>query len=152
MWIISPANAASLSGLALTAFLAATILPLSSEAVFGALVLAGSAPGYVLVLVAGTANTAGSCVNYWLGRFLERYRDRRWFPVSAVQLSRAQDFYKRWGWPSLLLSWVPLIGDPLTIAAGFLRLPFRWFLPLVALAKFGRYALVLWLIRSAVLG
>lgn len=55
--------------------------------------------------------------------------------------------YLRWGWPSLLLSWVPVVGDPLTVMAGVMRTPFALFLLLVAIAKFGRYAALLWLLR-----
>ena len=140
-------NVASLSGLALLAFLSATVLPLSSEAAFVALAAARTAPDAALLLAAGLANTAGSCVNWLLGLLIERFRDWRWFPASDRQMDRAQRLYKRWGWPSLLLSWVPLIGDPLTVIAGVMRMPFILFLPIVALAKFGRYAALLWLLR-----
>lgn len=137
---------ASLFGLAVIAFLSATIFPLSSEALLAALAAAKAAPPWLLLAVAGTANTAGSCVNWLLGRFIDRFRDHRWFPASEAQMARAQDFYRRWGWPSLLLSWAPVVGDPLTLIAGLLRVPFWLFLPVVALAKFGRYGALLWAI------
>ena len=140
------AASVSLSGLALISFLSATILPMSSEAVLAALVLAKSAPTWLIVAIAGTANTAGSCVNWLLGLFVERFRHHKWFPVSPAQMTRAQAFYNRWGWPSLLLSWVPLIGDPLTLVAGLMRVPFWLFLPLVAFAKFARYGALVWII------
>lgn len=140
------AEFASLGGLALMSFLAATVLPLSSEVVLAAMAAGKAAPAWLLLVVAGTANTAGSCVNWWLGLLAEKLRDHKWFPASKGQLERAQAFYARWGWPSLLLSWVPVIGDPLTVIAGIMRMPFLLFLPLVAAAKFGRYAILLWLI------
>jgi membrane protein YqaA with SNARE-associated domain len=71
-------------------------------------------------------------------------KDRSWFPVSAGSLERAQGWYRRYGVWSLLASWVPIIGDPLTVAAGVMRTPIVIFLPLVALAKTARYALIVW--------
>jgi membrane protein YqaA with SNARE-associated domain len=78
-------------------------------------------------------------LNWLLGRSLERYRERRWFPASAVRLEQAQRVYARAGYWSLLLSWMPIIGDPLTLVAGVLREPLWRFVLLVALAKSGRY-------------
>ncbi|WP_371819203.1 YqaA family protein [Roseococcus sp. SDR] len=125
--------------LAASAFVAATVFPLQSEAVLIGLMLAGEQPVWALVLVASVANTAGSVVNWWLGGVIHRYRDRRWFPASPEQLSRAEGWYRRWGHWSLMLSWAPIIGDPLTVIAGVLREPLWRFLILVALAKTGRY-------------
>lgn len=125
--------------LAASAFIAATVFPLQSEAVLIGLVLAGEQPVWALVLVASVANTAGSVVNWWLGGVIHRYRDRRWFPASPEALARAEGWYRRWGHWSLMLSWAPIIGDPLTVVAGVLREPLWRFLILVALAKTGRY-------------
>ncbi|UWX04236.1 DedA family protein [Pseudoxanthomonas sp. NC8] len=132
------ADIAVLGGLFLAAFLAATLLPMQSEALLVALLLAGYPPA-TLVVVASTGNILGSMLNWWLGRELLRFRNRRWFPVSAPALARARRGYRRWGRWSLLLSWLPVIGDPLTFAAGVLREPLRVFVPLVVLAKSGRY-------------
>ncbi len=110
--------------LAFSAFTSATLLPGTSEAALVALHVAQSAPGWVLLAVASAANIAGSCVNWALGRFLVRYAGRRWFPVSQAQIDRAASWYGRYGWPSLLASWLPVVGDPLTVAAGFLKTPF----------------------------
>lgn len=126
-------------GLFLTAFLAATLLPAQSEALLVALLLADH-PAWLLVLVAGAGNVLGSTLNWWLGRGIERYRGRRWFPVGPQALARAQRWYARHGKWSLLLSWLPVVGDPLTLVAGVLREPLRPFLLLVTLAKLGRYA------------
>jgi membrane protein YqaA with SNARE-associated domain len=125
--------------LAASAFVAATVFPLQSEAVLVGLMLAGEQPVWALVLVASVANTAGSVVNWWLGGVIHRYRDRRWFPASPEALARAEGWYRRWGHWSLMLSWAPIIGDPLTVIAGVLREPLWRFLILVALAKTGRY-------------
>ena len=128
-------------GLFLTAFVAATLLPAQSEALLVGLLLAGYKP-WLLVAVASVGNVAGSTVNWWLGREVARFADRRWFPVKPATLARAQAWYARYGKWSLLLSWMPLIGDPLTLAAGVMREPLRVFLLLVAIAKTARYALL----------
>ncbi len=129
----------------MAALLAATLIPAQSETVLLALVLGDEHPVWLLVGVATFGNTLGSVLNWWLGRYLEHFRERRWFPVSAASLAKAQERFQRYGWWSLLLSWLPIIGDPLTVMAGFMRVPFLPFLLLVALAKGGRYALIGWL-------
>lgn len=126
-------------GLFLTAFVAATILPMQSEAALVGLLLADIHPVWALVIVASVGNVAGSVVNWLLGRGIERFRDRRWFPVGPAALDRAQRWYHRYGKWSLLLSWMPIVGDPLTVVAGVAREPFAIFLALVTVAKVGRY-------------
>ncbi len=128
-----------LLGLFSAAFVAATLLPAQSEAVLVALLATGKYAPLTLVLVATIGNVGGSVINWLLGRGVERFRHRRWFPVSARALERSTGWYQRWGRWSLLLSWMPIIGDPLTVAAGFLREPFWSFLLLVTIAKAGRY-------------
>lgn len=127
------------AGLFTVALLAATVVPMQSEAALVALLLAGDQPATLLVVVASIGNTLGAIINWALGRTVERFRDRRWFPMSDASLSRAQAWYRHYGRWSLLLSWVPLIGDPLTVAAGVLREPFQTFVLLVAAAKTARY-------------
>ncbi len=128
-------------GLFIAAFLAATLLPMQSEAALAGLLIAGYTP-WLLVVTASVGNVLGSTVNWVLGRELARFSGRKWFPVSPLALSRAQRWYGRYGRWSLLLSWMPIIGDPLTLAAGVMREPLRIFLPLVAIAKTGRYVLL----------
>nr|WP_210309836.1 YqaA family protein [Rhizobium rosettiformans] len=135
----------------LAAFLAATIVPAQSEAVLVGLILADKQPLLLLLLVATTGNALGSVVNWLLGRFIEHFRDRPWFPVSPEKLARAEAWYRRFGVWSLLLSWVPIIGDPLTVVAGVLKTPFLTFLALVTLAKAGRY-IVLAVVTLGVIG
>ncbi len=125
------------AGLFFSAFLAATILPAQSEAVLAGLLLAGYTP-WILLLVATTGNVLGSVVNWLLGRGLAG-ASSRWAPRQGPMLERAQRWYHRYGRWSLLLSWVPVIGDPLTVVAGMLREPLPVFLLLVTLAKLGRY-------------
>ncbi len=125
-------------GLFLAAFVAATLLPAQSEAVLVGLLASGYKP-WLLVAVASVGNVLGSTVNWWLGRQALRFSDRRWFPVKPAALAKAQAWYGRYGKWSLLLSWMPVIGDPLTLAAGVMREPLRVFLLLVTVAKTGRY-------------
>ncbi len=125
-----------------SAFLAATILPAQSESLLVLLILAGDLPVVALVAVASLGNVLGSVVNWFLGRSLERYGARRWFPVSPEKLERARRWYARYGRWSLLASWVPVIGDPITLVAGVLREPLPSFLLLVGIAKAGRYAVL----------
>ncbi|TLX63384.1 DedA family protein [Stutzerimonas nosocomialis] len=135
-------NLSAYLGLFLAAFAAATLLPAQSEAVLTALLLTGEFPVTALLLVATLGNVLGSVVNWLLGRYLERFRHKRWFPVSDAQLEKAQGQYRRFGRWSLLLSWVPIVGDPLTVIAGVMREPFWRFVLLVTLAKGGRYVVL----------
>ncbi len=123
-------------------FIAATLFPASSEAVLVGLLAngQGSAPG--LVAAATLGNTLGAVVNWACGRGLAHYRDRSWFPAKGAQLMRAERWFKRFGLPSLLFTWLPLVGDALTVIAGLLHVPLRWFVPLVALGKGVRYVVV----------
>lgn len=129
-------------GLFLSAFGAATLLPLQSEAVLVALLLGGAHATWLLLAVATLGNVLGSWVNWLLGRSLEHYRHKRWFPVSDARLQQAQAWYARCGRWSLLLSWMPIIGDPLTLVAGVMREPLWRFLLIVTLAKGTRYAVL----------
>ncbi len=103
------------------------------------LLLSKSYSTATLILVATIGNVLGSLVNWVLGRCIERFKSRRWFPVSDEKLDRAQRMYQRLGKWSLLLSWAPVIGDPLTLLAGVMREPLLPFVALVTVAKLGRY-------------
>lgn len=126
-------------GLFVVSFLAATLVPAQSEAVLLGLLMTGSYPAWLLLLVASTGNVLGSCANWLMGLFLARFEGQSWFPVRRENLRKAEAWYHRYGRWSLLLSWVPVIGDPLTVVAGVLREPFAVFLALVTVAKVGRY-------------
>ncbi|WP_457092478.1 YqaA family protein [Microvirga sp. P5_D2] len=129
-------------GLFAAAFLSATIFPFQSEAVLFGMLVADHYSWWVLIAVASLGNILGSIVNWFLGRFFARFERRRWFPVSRAQVEKAEGWYRRYGRWTLLLSWTPIIGDPLTVVAGVMREPLRVFIPLVALAKTGRYLAV----------
>jgi membrane protein YqaA with SNARE-associated domain len=132
-------NSAAYFGLFLISLGAATILPFGSEAAVIGLLAGGTLPWQGIVLVASVGNILGSIINWLLGRSFTHFRDRRWFPVNQKNMERAQGWYHRYGRATLLLSWVPIIGDPLTVAAGILREPLWSFALLVAIAKTGRY-------------
>jgi membrane protein YqaA with SNARE-associated domain len=100
---------AAYSGLFAAAFAAATILPAQSEAALAGLLATGSFSPAMLILVASIGNILGSTVNWVLGRGIERFRDRPWFPVRPAALDRATGWYHRYGRWSLLLSWVSAI-------------------------------------------
>lgn len=140
----------ALTGLFFAAFIAATLLPAQSEAVLVALVFSGLYPVWLLVTVASIGNVLGSLVNWAMGRFLMQFSDHKRFPFTPAQIARAQGWYDRWGWMSLWASWVPVIGDPLTLAAGIMREPLWRFLLIVTLAKSGRYIALVMIAQAAV--
>ena len=130
-------------GLAGAAFVGATLVPISSEAAFVGAVAAGLPAGTALAW-ATVGNTLGCLVNYALGRLA---RERVQGQLAGSRAGRAAlRWTERFGLPSLLLSWLPVIGDPLTLAAGVGGVPLRGFLPLVAGLRLARYAALLWLV------
>lgn len=139
---------AAYGGLFLSAFLAATLLPGSSEALLTGLVAAGQGAPWLLLAVATTGNVLGSLANWICGRFLAAFRDRSWFPVSPQRYAQAAGWFERYGLWSLLFAWPPVVGDPLTVIAGGLRVGLLPFLLLVTIGKLGRYLFVLWIALS----
>ena len=134
----------ALTGLFFAAFIAATLIPAQSEAVLVALLLAGTQPVWLLLLVATAGNVLGAAVNWTIGRFLMRFSGHPRFPFSVRQVVQAQGWYGRWGWVSLFGSWLPIIGDPLVLAAGLMREPLWRVVLVVTLAKAGRYVALTW--------
>jgi membrane protein YqaA with SNARE-associated domain len=132
-----------------SAFLAATILPVASELVLAGMSSLEGANIVALLVVASIGNTLGSVVNWVIGRCFLRFRDRRWFPVRPETLERASDWFGRYGVWMLLFAWVPIIGDPLTLVAGVMRVNFPVFVLLVAIGKTARYAFVLGVVELA---
>ena len=135
-------------GIFASAFVSATLLPAQSEAVLGALLANGGHSAVLLIAVATLGNTLGAATNWLLGLYVNRFKDRHWFPVKPERLEQAERWYRRWGRWSLLLSWAPVFGDALCLAAGVLREPFRSFFCIVLAAKFLRYLAVAVLIAS----
>ena len=123
----------------LSAFVAATLLPAQSEAVLSFYILSAPQTVFALILVATVGNVLGSVLNWVVGFYATRFQNRKWFPAAPSQMQRAEKFYRKYGRYSLLLSWVPFIGDPITVIAGVLREPIFSFLLLVTIAKSARY-------------
>ena len=132
------------AGLFIAAFLAATILPLSSEVVLGALLLNGLSP-VALVFTAALGNVLGSLLNYALGYWLSLELARKWLKISEDELVQAELRFKKYGLFSLFFAWVPVIGDPLTVLAGALRIRLLWFVLIVTAGKLSRYIVVSYL-------
>ena len=126
----------------LSAFLSATLLPGSSEAALIALLASGTGTPLALVAAASFGNVAGALMNWSLGWSLQHFKGRTWFPLKDATNSRAQLWFGRFGVWSLLFSWVPVIGDPLTLVAGVMRVPFGRFVLFVAIGKVLRYAVI----------
>jgi len=126
-----------------SAFLAATILPFYSEVVMFAMLRAGEPPA-LLLLAATTGNTLGAVVNWVLGRYLLHFQHRKWFYFKPEQIARMQVWFQRYGVWTLLLAWMPVVGDPLTLVAGVMRVRLWLFLLLVGIGKSVRYIAVIY--------
>ena len=128
-------------------FLAATVVPFYSEFAVAGAMASGAAPLSV-ALVATLGNTAGAVVNWFLGLGIERFRHKRWFPVGERELDRAQAWFQRYGVWSLLLAWLPIGGDALTVIAGVMRVSFPVFVTLTAIGKGARYLVLIFVLES----
>ena len=127
-------------------FLAATILPLSSEIVLTTMLLTNLFEKNLLLIIASSGNILGSVLNWYLGKKITIFQDRKWFPISPEQLNKSQKYFQKYGFWSLLLAWVPVIGDPLTLLAGVLKVRFSIFFILVSISKISRYVFILYLV------
>ena len=127
-------------------FLAATILPLSSELMLAGLITTSNFDSLVLLIVASFGNVLGSVFNWALGFYSRNLTTKKWFPFKDEQIKRSSNWFNKFGRWSLLFAWVPIIGDPLTLAAGLLRVKFLEFLILVTVGKVSRYFIIYYLI------
>ena len=128
-----------LFGLFVLSFLAATFLPVVSEAALAGLILAGADP-YACVTAATLGNTLGAMATWGMGRWGSEAFLTRMLGLSAAQRERAMRIFARYGSWSLLLAWTPILGDPLCAVAGLFGLPMSRFIPPVLLGKLARYA------------
>ncbi|TLM65874.1 MAG: DedA family protein [Deltaproteobacteria bacterium] len=131
------------SALFLLSFLAATLIPLGSEWLLVALVIKGFAP-LTLVLVASTGNILGACSSYYIGLVGSDFLTARLLRMSTDDRVRAERYFARYGSGCLLLSWLPVVGDPLCLVAGIMKVRVERFVLLVAIGKLARYAVVAW--------
>ena len=127
-------------------FLAATILPFSSELTLAGLVATSNYDNLLLLIVASLGNVLGSAVNWILGFYSRNLSTKKWFPFKDEQIEKSSRWFNQFGRWSLLFAWVPIIGDPLTLAAGLLRVKFIEFLILVSIGKVSRYLVIFYLL------
>ena len=127
-------------------FLAATILPFSSELTLAGLIATSNYDNLLLLIVASFGNILGSVVNWALGFYSRNLATRKWFPFKETQIERSSKWFSKFGKLSLLFAWVPIIGDPLTLVAGLLRVRFLDFLILVMIGKISRYLVIFYLL------
>ena len=127
-------------------FLAATILPFSSELTLAGLIATSNYDNLLLLIVASFGNVLGSVVNWALGFYSRNLTTKKWFPFKDEQIERSSRWFNKFGRWSLLFVWVPIIGDPLTLAAGLLRVKFIEFIILVTIGKVSRYLLIYYFI------
>jgi len=127
-------------------FLAATILPFSSELSLATLIATSDYDNLLLLTVASFGNILGSLVNWALGSYSRNLTTKKWFPFKETQIERSSKWFRKFGKWSLLFAWVPVVGDPLTLVAGILRVKFIDFIILVAIGKVSRYIFVFYLI------
>ena len=127
-------------------FLAATILPFSSELTLLGLIATSNYDNLLLLIVASFGNTLGSVVNWALGFYSRNLSTKKWFPFKETQIERSSKWFSKFGKLSLLFAWVPIIGDPLTLVAGLLRVRFLDFLILVMIGKISRYLVIFYLL------
>lgn len=120
----------------------ATLLPGSSEVVLIAMLSQGVGDPALLVMVATFGNVLGSVFNWVCGKYLITFLGRWWFPVSHESYNTGKVWFERYGLWSLLLAWLPIIGDPLTLLAGTMAVRLRTFLVLVTIGKFARYTFI----------
>ena len=129
----------------LLSFLAATILPFSSELTLVGLIASSNYDNLLLLIFASFGNVLGSVVNWALGFYSRNFTTKKWFPFKETQIEKSSAWFRKFGKWSLLFAWIPIVGDPLTLVAGLLRVRFLDFIILVAIGKVSRYLVVFYL-------
>jgi membrane protein YqaA with SNARE-associated domain len=127
-------------------FLAATILPFSSELTLAGLISTSNYDNLLLLAFASFGNILGSVFNWSLGFYSRNLTTKKWFPFKETQIERSSKWFSKFGKWSLLFAWAPIVGDPLTFVAGLLRVRFLDFIILVAIGKVSRYLIIFYLI------
>ena len=124
-----------------SALISSTLFPGGSEALLLYRLNEGGSP-VVLVLIATIGNVLGSLITYGMGRLGNTALHKRWLRISETQTEKAEQWFEKYGRPSLLLAWLPVVGDPLCLAAGLMRCGLVTFLVLVSIGKLARYAVL----------
>ena len=140
----------TLAAMAASAFISATLWPMGSEFVFVGLLATTQVSPIALFVVATLANVGGATVNWLMGRALARTADGETghrllerFRLTDHRRAQAERLFERFGPLALIMSWAPIVGDPLTVVAGMLRYPLARFLLFVLIGRAARYG-VLW--------
>jgi membrane protein YqaA with SNARE-associated domain len=120
----------------------ATIIPFGSEAYFITLLSLEKYNHFILFVVASVGNVLGSLFNWICGFYINFFIKKSWFPINNKIIDRGNKLFTKYGKWSLLISWFPFVGDPITFAAGTLRYPIIPFLVLVSIGKVGRYLII----------
>jgi membrane protein YqaA with SNARE-associated domain len=123
-------------------FLAATILPFSSELTLAGLISTSNYDNLLLLIVASLGNVLGSILNWLFGFYSRNFTTKKWFPFNEKQINRSSKWFNKFGIWSLLFAWLPIIGDPLTLVSGLLRVKFINFVILVTIGKVFRYFII----------
>lgn len=137
---------AEYAALFLAGFLSGSILPMQSEAVFAAMLVSGRYVAWLLLCAVSLGNILGSVLNWGIGKYADCWVHHKWFGQKSRYIELGRRWFDRYGAWVLLLSWVPVIGDPLTVVAGLLSMRFYKFLAIVALAKTLRYAALMYIV------
>ncbi|MCT7554308.1 YqaA family protein [Aliarcobacter butzleri] len=125
-------------------FISATLFPLGSEA----LLIYDIKEGYniyLLLFFATLGNSLGSIINYYLGLKGEEYLIEKNL-IKEKYINICKNYFDKYGFITILLSWLPIIGDPITFVAGILKYDFKKFVILVTIAKLSRYIFIAWVI------
>jgi len=125
-----------------SSFASSTILPGHSEITLIALITQKKYEVFYLVVFASLGNILGSVLNWYLGLYFLKFKNKKWFPFKENQINKVSKSFLKYGKWSLLLSWVPFIGDMLTLVAGMFRVPLNQFVVIVSVAKVSRYIFV----------
>jgi len=125
-----------------SSFASSTILPGHSEITLTALITQKKYEVFYLVFFASLGNISGSVLNWYLGLYFLKFKNKKWFPFKENHINKVSKSFLKYGKWSLLLSWVPFIGDVLTLVAGMFRVPLHQFIIIVSVAKIGRYIFV----------
>jgi len=123
-------------------FLAATNIPFSSEVGLLYYMVLGKLNNELLLIFTSLGNILGSCVNYFFGLYIIKFKTKSWFPFKDNQISKATNWFNRFGVYSLFFAFLPILGDPLTLIAGIFKVSFKKFIILVSLGKILRYLLI----------
>ena len=127
----------------ISALISSTLFPGGSEAVLLVQLKEGGDP-MAIVIIATVGNVIGSLITYAMGRLGNEAIHKRWLCMDEAKVARAEIWFTKYGTPSLLLAWLPVVGDPLCLVAGLLRSHVGLFLVLVTIGKAARYAFIAW--------